>query len=64
MNFTALYGRSVCVTRIFPLPSVIQMPCRHAEMEHQTVRDTTVGREKPMGQRGAWVADTKGEAQD
>jgi membrane protein len=36
----------------------------NAEMEHQTVRDTTVGEEKPMGERGAWVADTKGEAQD
>jgi membrane protein len=35
-----------------------------AEMAHQTVRDTTVGEEKPMGERGAWVADTKGEAQD
>ena len=23
-----------------------------------------VGKEKPMGERGAWVADTKGEAQD
>ena len=35
----------------------------NAEMEHQTVRDTTVGPEKPMGKRGAWVADTKGKAQ-
>jgi membrane protein len=36
----------------------------NAEMEHQTVRDTTVGDEKPMGERRAWVADTIGEAQD
>lgn len=36
----------------------------NAEMEHQTVRDTTVGRDKPIGHRGAWVADTKGKAQD
>jgi membrane protein len=35
-----------------------------AEMEHQTVRDTTTGPAKPMGQRGAWVADTVGPAQD
>lgn len=35
----------------------------NAEMERQTVRDTTVGSEKPIGQRGAWVADTKGKAQ-
>jgi membrane protein len=34
-----------------------------AEMERQTERDTTVGRPKPIGQRGATVADTKGPAQ-
>jgi membrane protein len=32
-----------------------------AEMEHQTARDTTRGEEKPMGERGAYVADTVGE---
>jgi membrane protein len=36
----------------------------NAETERQTVHDTTVGGEKPLGQRGAWVADTKGEAQE
>jgi membrane protein len=36
----------------------------NAETEHQTVRDTTVGRDKPIGHRGAWVADTKGKAQN
>ena len=35
-----------------------------AEMEHQTVRDTTRGRPKPMGARGATMADTVGAAQD
>jgi membrane protein len=29
----------------------------NAEMEHQTARDTTVGPEKPLGRRGAYVAD-------
>lgn len=29
-----------------------------AEMERQTARDTTTGPEQPMGQRGAYVADT------
>lgn len=29
----------------------------NAELEHQTERDTTVGGDKPMGQRGAYVAD-------
>jgi membrane protein len=34
-----------------------------AEMEHQTVRDTTTTGPKPMGQRGAKMADTLGVAQ-
>jgi membrane protein len=33
-----------------------------AEMEHQTVRDTTTGQPKPLGRRGARVADTVGQA--
>ena len=33
-----------------------------AEMEHQIARDTTTGGEKPMGQRGARVADTLGSS--
>jgi membrane protein len=32
--------------------------CFNAEMERQTARDTTSGPEKPMGQRGAKMADT------
>lgn len=32
------------------------------EMEHQTARDSTVGAPKPMGQRGAVVADTLGKS--
>ncbi|MGD9923706.1 MAG: YihY/virulence factor BrkB family protein [Pseudorhodoplanes sp.] len=35
----------------------------NAEIEHQTARDTTVGREKPIGTRGAVMADTVGAAQ-
>ncbi len=34
-----------------------------AEMEHQTVRDTTAGAPKPLGARGAAMADTVGPAQ-
>lgn len=30
----------------------------NAEMEHQTERDSTTGKEQPMGQRGARMADT------
>ena len=33
-----------------------------AEMEHQTARDTTSGAPRPMGERGAQMADTVGEA--
>lgn len=32
-----------------------------SEMEHQTVQDTTVGGDKPMGRREAYMADTVGE---
>jgi membrane protein len=34
----------------------------NAETEHQTARDSTVGGEKPMGNRRAAMADTLGEA--
>jgi membrane protein len=34
----------------------------NAEIEHQTARDTTVGAEKPLGARGATMADTVGAA--
>ena len=34
----------------------------NAELEHQTERDSTIGPEAPLGERGAYVADTVGEA--
>jgi membrane protein len=34
----------------------------NAEMERQTVKDTTVGKPKPLGGRGAYAADTVGTA--
>jgi membrane protein len=33
----------------------------NAEMEHQTERDTTIGKPKPIGERGAYVADHVGK---
>ncbi|TCL69461.1 YihY/virulence factor BrkB family protein [Rhizobium sp. BK251] len=33
----------------------------NAELEHQTAKDTTTGTPLPMGERGAYVADTLGE---
>jgi membrane protein len=35
----------------------------NAEMEHQTVRESTAGQAKPLGARGARMADTVGPAQ-
>lgn len=32
----------------------------NSELEHQTAHDTTTGEERPMGERGAYVADTIG----
>jgi membrane protein len=34
----------------------------NAEIEHQTAHDSTVGDEKPLGRRGAVMADTIGAA--
>ncbi len=36
----------------------------NAEIEHQTAEDSTVGRDKPLGERGAAMADTVGARQD
>lgn len=36
----------------------------NAELEHQTTRDTTAGDERPMGERGAHVADTVGPTRE
>jgi membrane protein len=35
----------------------------NSEIEHQTAVDTTEGRPKPLGARGATMADTVGAAQ-
>ena len=34
----------------------------NSELEHQTGKDSTVGPEEPMGERGAHVADTLGKS--
>jgi len=36
----------------------------NAEIEHQTAQDSTIGEEKPLGQRGAVMADTVGAKQE
>ena len=35
----------------------------NAEIEHQTARESTVGPARPLGRRGAKMADTIGAAQ-
>ena len=34
----------------------------NSEVEHQTARDSTTGRERPRGDRGAVMADTVGRS--
>ena len=36
----------------------------NSEIEHQTARDSTTGGEKPLGQRGAAMADTVGASRN
>jgi membrane protein len=36
----------------------------NAETERQTVKDTTIGEPKPLGERGATAADTKGPSRE
>jgi membrane protein len=35
----------------------------NSEIEHQTIRDTTIEGDKPLGARGAVMADTVGRTQ-
>jgi membrane protein len=35
----------------------------NAEIEHQTACDSTIGAQKPLGERGAVMADTVGAPQ-
>jgi membrane protein len=35
----------------------------NSEIEHQTAQDTTAGPDKPLGVRGATMADTVGKAE-
>jgi len=48
------------------LSSIVKLigGCLNAEMEHQTMHDTTAGDPKPLGARGATVADTLGPFAD
>lgn len=60
-TYGALGGVIILLTWMWLSAFIILMGAElNAEMEHQTARDSTTGREKPMGSRGAVKADTVG----
>jgi membrane protein len=64
-NYTATYGSLGAVVILitwFVLGAyaILLGAEVNAEMEHQTARDTTTEKPRPMGDRGAYVADTVG----
>jgi membrane protein len=66
-NFNATYGSLGAVigfmTWMWISAIVILLGAElNAEIEHQTARDTTTGHPKPLGSRGAHVADSVGAA--
>jgi membrane protein len=66
-NYTATYGSLGAAIGLMTWMwmSAIIVLCGaelNAEIEHQTIVDSTEGREKPLGARGATMADTVGKA--
>jgi len=66
-NFNETYGSMGAVIAVMTwtwLSAVIVIAGAelNAELEHQTAKDTTTGRERPLGRRGAQMADTVGPA--
>jgi len=64
-RFDATYGPLAAVVGFmmwiwFSAMSLLLGAELNAEIEHQTARDSTIGRPKPMGRRGAAMADTVG----
>jgi membrane protein len=62
-NYNATYGSLGAVigfmTWLWLSSAVVLLGAElDAELEHQTARDTTEGGDKPMGRRGARMADT------
>jgi membrane protein len=61
-NYNATYGSLatvvVLLTWLYLSAYVLLFGAElNSELEHQTTADTTVGADKPMGERGAWSAD-------
>ena len=66
-NYNATYGALGAVIGLMMwmwLSAVVVLAGAelNSEIEHQTARDTTVGRAKPLGLRGAIMADTVGRS--
>ena len=64
-NYSATYGSLGAAIGLMMWMSAIIVLCGaelNSEIEHQTSVDTTVGRAKPLGGRGAVMADTLGPA--
>jgi len=66
-NYNATYGALGAVVGLmmwmwFSTIVVLVGAELNSEIEHQTARDSTVGPEKPLGRRGAVMADTVGAA--
>ncbi|MCB1502287.1 MAG: YihY/virulence factor BrkB family protein [Bauldia sp.] len=67
-NYSATYGSLAAgiglMTWLWLSASVILLGAElNSEIEHQTARDSTTGPERPLGARGAEMADTVGAAQ-
>lgn len=61
-TFGALAGVVILLTWLWLSAFVVLLGAQlDAEVEAQTARDTTIGPDKPMGQRGAFKADNLGE---
>lgn len=65
-HFDATYGPLGAVLGFmvwtwWSVTAVLVSALLNAELEHQTARDTTVGAARPIGERGAVVADTLGQ---
>jgi len=58
-SFGSLGAVVVLLTWLYLSAYVVLLgACFNVEMERQTARDTTTGAERPIGQRGANMADT------
>jgi membrane protein len=67
-NYTATYGSLATVvvfmTWLWLSATIVLAGAElNAELEHQTARDTTIGTSRPLGQRGAAMADSVGSPQ-